>query len=120
MTKIISIDKIFQSSFLHPFFILFKKPRRIATFSASFEKDKERMKKARLKDFIYTDDLGHSYIKDKEGKCMFLRKDKEASCLIYPARPDICREYPSELNDGDCKPVKLAFDEYLESRGKKD
>jgi Fe-S-cluster containining protein len=85
-----------------------------------FEKDKERMKKARLKDLIYTDDLGHSYIKDKEGKCMFLRKDKEASCLIYPARPDICREYPSELNDGDCKPVKLAFDEYLESRGKKD
>lgn len=67
-------------------------------------------------DFVYTDNFGVNYLKDKDKKCMFLKKGKTNSCLIYENRPKICRLYPSELANGSCKPVELAFDKYLEGK----
>ncbi len=67
-------------------------------------------------DFIFTDNFGHNYIKDKKGWCMFLKKGKIAECKIYKARPKICKQYPSELINGSCKPAELAFDGYLERK----
>jgi Fe-S-cluster containining protein len=79
-----------------------------------FSKDIERINKAGIKDFIYTDNFKNNYIKDKYGWCMFLNKGKTAECKIYKARPKICRQYPSELRDKNCQPIELAFDKYLE------
>ena len=84
-----------------------------------YKADIERIKKAGYKeeDFVYTDNLGTSYIKDKRDWCMFLRKGKKTtSCVIYNFRPKICRLYPTTLIKGRCKPAKLAFDSYLEKR----
>ena len=81
-----------------------------------YEGDIKRIRKEGYKDFVYTDDLRNTYIRDNDGKCMFLKKGKVSSCSIYEYRPETCRQYPSELNDGDCKPVELAFDRYLEKR----
>ena len=77
------------------------------------KKDISRIEGAGYKDFIYTDNLGNNYLKDKNGWCMFLKKK---SCLIYSVRPKICRQYPSELANGSCKPVELAFDKFLEKK----
>ncbi len=83
-----------------------------------YREDIERIKKAGYKeeDFIYTDNLGNKYAKDKDGWCMFLKKVKVASCNIYSARPKICRFYPTRLINGSCKPEELVFDKYLEKR----
>lgn len=83
-----------------------------------FDVDIKKIKKAGYADFVYTDDLKNTYMKDKKGnKCMFLRKKgKIFECSIYPNRPRICREYPSELIDGSCKPEKLRFDAFLEKK----
>ncbi|MBW2975792.1 YkgJ family cysteine cluster protein [Candidatus Woesearchaeota archaeon] len=81
-----------------------------------YKADIERIKKAGYKeeDFIYTDNLNNSYIKEKKGWCMFLKRGKSTSCIIYQARPRICRQYPSELVKGSCKPAVLAFDRHFE------
>ena len=86
-----------------------------------YKQDIERIKKLgyKEKDFIYTDNFNNHYIKDKKGRCMFLKKTKPASCIIYKNRPKICRQYPSELVNGSCKPITLAFDKYLEKRIKR-
>ncbi|MBW2989753.1 YkgJ family cysteine cluster protein [Candidatus Woesearchaeota archaeon] len=83
--------------------------------------DIKRIKKIgyREEDFSYRDNFGNSYIKEKKGWCMFLKKGKKASCRIYGARPRICRQYPSELRGGSCRPVELAFDRYLERKHSK-
>lgn len=81
-----------------------------------YKEDIERIKQTTKKDFVYTDNLNNNYIKDKDGWCLFLKKGKPAKCLIYPHRPKICRQYPSELNKGSCKPTELAFDKYLARR----
>lgn len=82
------------------------------------KKDIRRIKESGYKeeDFVYVDNLGNKYIKDKNGWCMFLKKVKTASCKIYSVRPKICRLYPRELRDGSCKPMELAFDRYLKRR----
>ena len=67
--------------------------------------------------FVRTDNFGNKYTKDKDGWCMFLKKGKVASCLIYNARPKICRLYPTRLINGSCKPEELEFDRYI--RGKR-
>lgn len=84
-----------------------------------YKTDIERIKRIGYKeeDFIYTDNFKNNYIKDKKGWCIFLKNGKAACCLIYKARPRICRQYPSELINGSCKPVELAFDKYLERKG---
>ena len=81
-----------------------------------YKQDIERIKNLGYKeeDFVYTDNFGNNYLKDKKGWCMFLKKGKITSCKIYGARPRICRLYPSELRKGSCKPVELAFDRFLE------
>ncbi len=78
--------------------------------------DIKKMEKAGLSEFVYTDNLGNTYLKDKaDKKCMFLRKKgKIYECSIYLNRPKVCRQYPSELINGSCKPQKLKFDGYLE------
>jgi len=83
-----------------------------------YKPDIERIKKLgyKEKDFIFTDNFGNNYIKDKKGWCMFLIKGKTASCKIYSARPKICGQYPSGLINGSCKPLGLAFDKYLERK----
>lgn len=83
-----------------------------------YKPDIERIKKLgyKEKDFIYTDNFGNNYIKDNKEWCMFLKRGKIAECKIYKARPRICRQYPSELIYGSCKPVELNFDRYLEGR----
>ena len=80
--------------------------------------DIKRIKKAGYDDFVYTDDLGKTYMIDKKNnKCVFLKKKgKIFECSIYSNRPRICRQYPSELIDGSCKPEKLRFDKFLERR----
>ncbi|HZX45256.1 MAG TPA: YkgJ family cysteine cluster protein [Candidatus Nanoarchaeia archaeon] len=80
-----------------------------------FKQDIKRLESSGLKDFVYTDNLDHTYLKDKGGWCMFLKKGKIAECTIYMIRPKTCRLYPSELNNGDCRPIELAFDDYLEN-----
>jgi len=82
------------------------------------KKDLERLEKAGYKDFLYTDNFNNNYMKDEKGWCLFLKKGKLYSCEIYNFRPKICRQYPSELVNGSCKPVELAFDNYLEHRTK--
>ena len=83
-----------------------------------YKPDIERIKKLNYKeeDFIYTDNLNNTYLKDKKEKCIFLKRGKTTSCKIYSNRPKICRLYPSELANGSCKPVELAFDKYLKKR----
>lgn len=81
-----------------------------------YKPDIERIKKLNYKDFIYTDNLNNTYLKDKKGLCMFLKKGKTAECKIYKNRPKVCRLYPSELANGSCKPITLAFDKFLEKR----
>jgi len=83
-----------------------------------YKLDIERIKKLGYKeeDFVYTDNLGNTYTKDKKGWCLFLKKGKTTECKIYKARPKICRQYPSQLINGSCKPEELAFDKYLESK----
>ncbi len=85
-------------------------------------KDIERIKKAGYKeeDFVYRDNFGNAYMKEKNGYCIFLRRNKEGkwktSCLIYGIRPRVCREYPSRLINGSCKPERLAFDDFIEKK----
>ena len=82
-----------------------------------YKKDIERIKKKGYKEeeFVYADNFGNKYIKDKKGWCMFLDKNKKmGSCKIYGARPKICRLYPTRLIKGSCKPEELEFDRYLE------
>ena len=83
-----------------------------------FATDIKRIKKAGYEDFVYTDDLKNTYMKDKKNnKCIFLRKKgKIFECSIYPYRPKVCREYPSELVNGSCKPEKLRFDSFSERK----
>ena len=83
-----------------------------------FSNDIKRIKKLgfKEKDFVYTDNLGNTYMKDGGGWCVFLIKSKPSSCRIYEARPETCRLYPTELINGSCKPEKLAFDDYLEKK----
>lgn len=87
-----------------------------------YKPDIERIKKLGYKeqDFIYTDNFKNNYLKNKKCRCMFLKKNKKiASCTIYNSRPRICRQYPSELINGSCKPVELAFDKFLERKNRK-
>ena len=84
-----------------------------------FKEDIRRIKAAGFKDFIYYDNLNNAYMKDRDGKCMFLSKGEVAACLIYDIRPTICRQYPTELRDGNCKPEELAFDRFLEKKNEK-
>jgi Fe-S-cluster containining protein len=83
-----------------------------------YQADIKKIEKAGYKDFVYEDNLGKNYLKDKKGsKCMFLKKKgKIYECTIYPYRPRICRLYPSRLLNGSCKPEKLKFDEFLEKK----
>ena len=83
-----------------------------------YKADIERIKNLgyKEKDFIYTDNFNNNYLKDKKGWCLFLRKGKTTSCKIYKARPRICRPNPSEIVNGSCKPVELAFDKYMERK----
>jgi len=83
-----------------------------------YKADIERIKKLGYKqeDFLYTDNFNNNYLKDNEGWCLFHQQGKTSRCLIYKKRPKICRQYPSELRKGSCKPVELAFDKYLEKR----
>ncbi len=62
---------------------------------------------------------GIPYIKTVDGGCVFLGQEKSGIhyCKIYDARPTICRLYPSEYKE-DCRPEKLAFDDYLEERNR--
>jgi len=83
-----------------------------------YSADIRRIKKAGYEeeDFVYTDELSNKYLKDKgkNNKCRFLKKKgKLYECKIYPYRPKICREYPSRLVNGSCKPEKLKFDSFL-------
>jgi len=131
------------------------------------KKDILRMKKAGLKDFVFTDNFGVKYIKEKNGKCMFLKcqnstsfkkggllhkpqinkwnsehaqkplenhcdfkhatpaltegfltQGNKATCTIHLYRAEICRQYPTCLNNGSCKPVEFSFDKYLKERKK--
>jgi Fe-S-cluster containining protein len=54
------------------------------------------------------------YLKEKDKKCMFLKKGKKTACRIYNARPKICRQYPSELINRSCKPEELASDKLFQ------
>ena len=85
-----------------------------------YKPDIERIKKLGYKEeeFIYRDNLNNNYLKDKNNWCMFLKKTKPASCKIYKDRPKVCRLYPSELVNGSCKPVELAFDRLSFHRSK--
>ncbi len=93
-----------------------------------YKTDIERIKKLGYKaeEFAYIDNFGQSYINDKNGWCIFLnkrytnlnKKVKLAFCEIYNSRPRICRLYPAKLINKSCKPLKSAFDEYLEIRRK--
>lgn len=80
--------------------------------------DIKRIKKAGYEDFVYVDNLRNKYMKDKRNtKCIFLKKKgKIYECSIYSYRPKICRQYPSELVDGSCKPKKVIFDELAGKR----
>ncbi|MBU0615526.1 MAG: YkgJ family cysteine cluster protein [Nanoarchaeota archaeon] len=81
------------------------------------DKDIIRIKKAGYKNFIFTDNFGVKYIKEKaNGKCMFLKEGKTATCTIHPYRAEICRKYPTILNGKSCKPVEFSFDKYLKER----
>jgi len=64
-------------------------------------------------EFVENFPMGN-YIKENKGWCIFLVKEKKAFCKIYKARPSICRQYPSELINGSCKPEKLASDRLFE------
>jgi len=78
------------------------------------DNDIHRIKRIGLKEKDFIENLEKKYIKANNGKCMFLieRKDKTA-CAIYTARPEICRQYPSELKeDGSCQPVEISFDKF--------
>jgi Fe-S-cluster containining protein len=84
-----------------------------------YKSDIQRIKKANLaeKDFLYTDNFGNTYIQEKKGWCIFLKRKKNKTfCVIYPARPRICRQYPSEIRNNSCKPIELAFDRFLEKK----
>lgn len=83
-----------------------------------YKPDIEKIKKLGCKEeyFIYTDNFNNTYLKEKDGWCMFLKKGKIASCKIYKSRPKVCRLYPSELINGSCKPVELAFDKYIKKK----
>jgi len=83
-----------------------------------YNEDVNRIEKAgyNKEEFVYTDNLGNKYTKDKGGWCMFLKKGKTSSCIIYDLRPKICRLYPTRLINGSCKPEELVFDRYLEKR----
>jgi Fe-S-cluster containining protein len=85
------------------------------------KQDIERIKNEGYKenDFVFTDEVGNKYTIEQKDWCIFLEKEKISTCKIYNARPNICRIYPRELNKGSCKPVKLAFDKYLEKKWKK-
>ena len=80
-----------------------------------FSADITRIKKTGYENFIYTDNLKKHYMKDKKNtKCIFLKKKgKIYECSIYSYRPKICRQYPSELYKGSCKPEELKFDKFL-------
>jgi Fe-S-cluster containining protein len=84
-----------------------------------YKPDIERIKKLGYKeeDFLYIDNFKNNYLKDKKGKCIFLKKGKKtASCIIYQNRPRICRLYPTKLINRRCKPIELAFDKFIEKR----
>jgi len=76
------------------------------------KKDIKRIEKLGFKkeEFIEKDFRNFSYIKEINGYCMFLKRNKKASCKIYKARPTICRLYPSKLINNNCKAEKLASD----------
>ena len=82
-----------------------------------YKKDRDRIKKAGWKeeDFVYVDDLGNKYTKELKNYCMFLKRNKgKSSCITYHARPDICRQYPSELDkDGDCRPKEMKWEKTI-------
>lgn len=77
--------------------------------------DIKRIKKAGYKkeDFLESFPVG-KYIKEKNGWCIFLTRGKRAFCNVYNARPEICKLYPSELINGNCKPEKLASDKLFD------
>ena len=84
-----------------------------------YNKDIQRIKQAGYTDFIFTDNFGNHYMKERDGWCMFLKRGKVSSCKIYSYRPKTCRLYPNGFLgfvEGDCKPVELAFDKYLEKK----
>jgi Fe-S-cluster containining protein len=62
---------------------------------------------------------GIKYMKNANNQCICLGTDEEGMhyCMIYDARPEICRQYPSEDIE-DCRPKKTAFDRYLEEKRK--
>ncbi len=53
--------------------------------------DVERIESLGYRDFYYESD-GFLYLKNKNGKCVFLGED--GKCKIYEARPYGCRFYP--------------------------
>ncbi len=55
------------------------------------EEDVKRIKALGYKDFYYEED-GFFYLKNKNGKCVFL--DERGLCMIYEQRPEGCRFYP--------------------------
>lgn len=78
------------------------------------------LKKGIEKDYFIEMIRGKTYMKIKNDKCVFLRKNgKKYACKIYDSRPKICREYPS-LIVADCRPERFAFDDYLARRNAKD
>ena len=80
-----------------------------------YKADIKRIEKAGIKDFYYMDNFEVPYINDVNDWCMFLKRIKnKISCKIYNYRPKICRQYPSRLIKGSCKPEKLASDKLFE------
>ena len=76
------------------------------------KKDIEKIKKLGYQEDYFVEQLDSKrFMKNIDGKCIFLKKGRITECRIYNARPKTCIKYPSEIRDnGDCKPEVLAFD----------
>lgn len=63
--------------------------------------------------FEFDEDIMSPVLKRSGIGCVFFREDKRdgsSSCLIYDARPEVCRKYPFMGADAveDCRPDTLA------------
>jgi len=69
---------------------------------------KKEIKRFKALDALDYDFMGRPFIKLVNGRCIFL---KGRECSIYDIRPEVCRQYPSELReDGSCQPTMLAHE----------
>jgi len=87
---------------------------RISPFLTN--EDINRVKKLGYKEKQFIEELkGKKFIRMLGNKCIFLdNRNKITSCKIYKARPQICREYPTEIREnGDCRPEILKFDKKI-------